>query len=84
MDGTLIGRKVDLFAHTSYEMLAQTLEDMFYGIHKPSTDAFGSSRLLNGTSEYVLTYEDRDGDCMLVGDVPWQYVFSILITCTYG
>lgn len=22
-------------------------------------------------SEYVLTYEDRDGDWMLVGDVPW-------------
>jgi hypothetical protein len=27
--------------------------------------------LLNG-SEYVPTYEDKDGDWMLVGDVPWQ------------
>jgi len=27
--------------------------------------------LLHG-SEYVLTYEDRDGDWMLVGDVPWE------------
>lgn len=27
--------------------------------------------LLHG-SEYVLTYEDKDGDWMLVGDVPWQ------------
>lgn len=26
--------------------------------------------LLN-KSEYVLTYEDKDGDWMLVGDVPW-------------
>ena len=26
--------------------------------------------LLNG-SEYVPTYEDKDGDWMLVGDVPW-------------
>lgn len=23
-------------------------------------------------SEYVLTYEDKDGDWMLVGDVPWE------------
>jgi auxin-responsive protein IAA len=27
--------------------------------------------LLNG-SEYVLTYEDKDNDWMLVGDVPWK------------
>lgn len=29
MDGIPIGRKVDLSAHSSYETLAQTLEDMF-------------------------------------------------------
>lgn len=23
-------------------------------------------------AEYVLTYEDKDGDWMLVGDVPWR------------
>lgn len=27
--------------------------------------------LLHG-SECVLTYEDKDGDWMLVGDVPWE------------
>ena len=27
--------------------------------------------LING-SEYVPTYEDKDGDWMLVGDVPWE------------
>ncbi|CAL9135636.1 unnamed protein product [Musa textilis] len=27
--------------------------------------------LLHG-SEYVPTYEDKDGDWMLVGDVPWE------------
>lgn len=27
--------------------------------------------LLHG-SEYVLTYEDKDGDWMLMGDVPWE------------
>ncbi|KAK8673879.1 hypothetical protein V6N13_112188 [Hibiscus sabdariffa] len=27
---------------------------------------------LSHGSEYVLTYEDKDGDWMLVGDVPWE------------
>lgn len=27
--------------------------------------------LLNG-SDYVPTYQDKDGDWMLLGDVPWQ------------
>lgn len=31
------------------------------------------SKLLDGSSEFVLTYEDKDGDWMLVGDVPWGY-----------
>lgn len=31
------------------------------------------SNLLDGSSEFVLTYEDKDGDWMLVGDVPWRY-----------
>lgn len=30
--------------------------------------------LLN-SSDYVPTYEDKDGDWMLVGDVPWEYIF---------
>lgn len=29
-------------------------------------------RLLDGSSEFVLTYEDKEGDWMLVGDVPWR------------
>jgi auxin-responsive protein IAA len=32
-----------------------------------------SLKLLDdNSSEYQLTYEDRDGDWMLVGDVPWE------------
>lgn len=34
MDGVPIGRKVDLSAHSSYETLAQSLEDMF---NEPNT-----------------------------------------------
>lgn len=40
----------------------------------PGKDRLSESKLrdlLNG-SEYVLTYEDKDGDWMLVGDVPWE------------
>ena len=29
------------------------------------------SNLLDGSSGFALTYEDKDGDWMLVGDVPW-------------
>lgn len=27
---------------------------------------------VKGSLEYVPTYEDKDGDLMLVGDVPWK------------
>lgn len=35
-----------------------------------------SSKLLDGSSEFVLTYEDKEGDWMLVGDVPWGSDYS--------
>ncbi|KAL0553951.1 hypothetical protein IC582_007855 [Cucumis melo] len=80
MDGVLIGRKVNLSAHSSYETLAQTIENMFLdptalvnstGSSIKEHDGVRPSRLLNGHSGYMLTYEDREGDWMLVGDVPW-------------
>ncbi|KAI5074808.1 hypothetical protein GOP47_0010769 [Adiantum capillus-veneris] len=81
MDGVTVGRKVDLNAHNSYDGLLSALEEMFQPSNNvqggPQTAA-GSKvndpkhfRLLNG-SDYVLTYEDKDGDWMLVGDVPWS------------
>ncbi|KAL2323393.1 hypothetical protein Fmac_027772 [Flemingia macrophylla] len=89
MDGIPIGRKVDLSAHSSYETLAQTLEDMF---NEPTTviTCKGSngedhgiiiggerqSKLLDGSFKFVLTYEDKEGDWMLVGDVPWGMFIS--------
>ncbi|GFS41208.1 S-adenosyl-L-methionine-dependent methyltransferases superfamily protein [Actinidia rufa] len=40
----------------------------------PSRDGLSESRLMDllHGAEYVLTYEDKDGDWMLVGDVPWE------------
>ncbi|MCO5568300.1 hypothetical protein L7F22_021999 [Adiantum nelumboides] len=81
MDGVTVGRKVDLNAHNSYDGLLSALEEMFQpsnNVQGASQTTAGSSlnepkqfRLLNG-SDYVLTYEDKDGDWMLVGDVPWS------------
>lgn len=46
-----------------------------YGSHRVAgKEILSESKLrdlLHG-SEYVLTYEDKDGDWMLVGDVPWE------------
>ncbi|KAG4179455.1 hypothetical protein ERO13_A10G107200v2 [Gossypium hirsutum] len=80
MDGIPIGRKVDLNAHSCYQSLAQALEDMFLR----STNSVGAekeqltkaSKLLDGSFEFVLTYEDKEGDWMLVGDVPWRMFVS--------
>ena len=41
-------------------------------------DFMNESKLMDllNSSEYVPTYEDKDGDWMLVGDVPWEYVLD--------
>ena len=45
---------------------------VFYGdLISMITDNAKASKLLDGFSEFALTYEDKDGDWMLVGDVPW-------------
>lgn len=41
--------------------------------HEVTGAASKPTKLLDGSSEFVLTYEDREGDWMLVGDVPWGY-----------
>ncbi|OEL25145.1 Auxin-responsive protein IAA19 [Dichanthelium oligosanthes] len=82
MDGAPYLRKVDLKTYSSYEDLSLGLEKMFScfitgksSSGKPSR----SERLTDGSradalqdQEYVLTYEDRDADWMLVGDLPWE------------
>ncbi|XP_020589949.1 auxin-responsive protein IAA17-like [Phalaenopsis equestris] len=75
MDGAPYLRKVDLRTYCSYKELSSALEKMFSGFTiGQCRDGLTESclmDLLNG-SEYVLTYEDKDGDWMLVGDVPWK------------
>ncbi|CAM8904814.1 unnamed protein product [Rhodiola kirilowii] len=80
MDGAPYLRKVDLKMYKSYHELSDELGKMFSSFtigncgSQGMKDFMNESKLidlLNG-SEYVPSYEDKDGDWMLVGDVPWE------------
>ncbi|XXG76688.1 hypothetical protein AAC387_Pa08g0988 [Persea americana] len=71
MDGAPYLRKIDLKAYKGYGELLKALGDMF----KCFTIGELSEKGYSG-SEYVTTYEDKDGDWMLVGDVPWNMFIS--------
>ncbi|XP_043708810.1 auxin-responsive protein IAA31-like [Telopea speciosissima] len=71
MEGIPIGRKLDLFAHHDYDGLIATLAHMFRTtILYPDMDRRVHSEKDN--DHHVLTYEDKEGDWMMVGDVPWE------------
>ncbi|KAL5575190.1 hypothetical protein UlMin_016889 [Ulmus minor] len=82
MDGAPYLRKVDLKTCSNYTELSLALGKMFscFTIGQCSSpglkerDGLNESRLMDllRGSEYVVTYEDKDGDWMLVGDVPWD------------
>ncbi|KQK14081.1 auxin-responsive protein IAA30 [Brachypodium distachyon] len=61
MDGAPYLRKLDIGACNSYDELSMALEKMFSTMKESSC---------------VPTYEDKDGDWMLVGDVPWEMFVS--------
>ncbi|KAL4297437.1 hypothetical protein GQ457_12G004250 [Hibiscus cannabinus] len=80
MDGAPYLRKVDLKMYKSYQELSDALAKMFssftmgnYG-SQGMIDFMNESKLMDllNSSDYVPSYEDKDGDWMLVGDVPWQ------------
>ncbi|KAJ4837590.1 hypothetical protein Tsubulata_009696 [Turnera subulata] len=74
VDGAPYLRKVDLEMYSSYQELLMALEKMFacFTISRNYTDQ--ESKLMDPVTgtEYVPTYQDKDGDWMLVGDVPWK------------
>jgi auxin-responsive protein IAA len=82
MDGAPYLRKVDLKTYSSYEDLSLALEKMFSCFITGRSSSHKTSkrdRLTDGSradalkdQEYVLTYEDKDADWMLVGDLPWE------------
>ncbi|KAK7261868.1 hypothetical protein RIF29_28191 [Crotalaria pallida] len=72
MDGAPYLRKVDLEMYESYDQLLRALETMFCCL--TICNHLNERKLMdtgNGI-EYMPTYEDRDGDWMLLGDVPWK------------
>nr|KYP74645.1 Auxin-induced protein IAA4 [Cajanus cajan] len=67
MDGAPYLRKIDLRVYGAYTQLLKALENMF----KLTIGEYSEKEGYKG-SEYAPTYEDKDGDWMLVGDVPWD------------
>ncbi|CAL4943291.1 unnamed protein product [Urochloa decumbens] len=66
MDGAPYLRKVDLRMYKGYRELREALEALFVSSNN------GGANL----SEFAVTYEDKDGDLMLVGDVPFEMFTS--------
>ncbi|XP_076911652.1 auxin-responsive protein IAA16-like isoform X2 [Bidens hawaiensis] len=82
MDGAPYLRKIDLKIYHNYAELSKALEKMFSCFtlgQSTSSGIKGREGLTESNlkdlphgSECVLTYEDKDGDWMFVGDVPWD------------
>ncbi|CAM8983617.1 unnamed protein product [Rhodiola kirilowii] len=71
MDGAPYLRKIDLKVCGGYAELLKALEAMFI----INVGEYSERQGYKG-SEYEPTYEDKDGDWMLVGDVPWEMFTS--------
>ncbi|CAH8361472.1 unnamed protein product [Eruca vesicaria subsp. sativa] len=71
MDGAPYLRKIDLKTYKNYPELLKALENMF----KFTIGEYSEREGYKG-SGVVPTYEDKDGDWMLVGDVPWDMFSS--------
>ncbi|KAK9083562.1 hypothetical protein Scep_030033 [Stephania cephalantha] len=71
MDGAPYLRKIDLNMYKGYPELLKALENML----KIKIGAYSEREGYSG-SEHAPTYEDKDGDWMLVGDVPWEMFIS--------
>ncbi|CAN7046808.1 unnamed protein product [Brassica oleracea var. botrytis] len=71
MDGAPYLRKIDLKTYKNYSELLKELENMF----KFTIGEYSEREGYRG-SGVVPTYEDKDGDWMLVGDVPWDMFSS--------
>lgn len=65
VDGAPYLRKIDLKVYKNYPELLKGLENLF----KLTIGEYN-------VSDYAPIYEDKDGDWMLVGDVPWNMFIS--------
>uniref|UniRef100_A0ACD5XM40 Uncharacterized protein n=1 Tax=Avena sativa TaxID=4498 RepID=A0ACD5XM40_AVESA len=69
MDGAPYLRKIDLKMCKGYREIREALEAMFLGFS-------GEAAASVNPSDFAVTYEDKDGDLMLVGDVPFEMFLS--------
>ncbi|XP_006650322.1 auxin-responsive protein IAA12-like [Oryza brachyantha] len=69
MDGAPYLRKIDLRMYKGYRELREALEAMFVCFSGGAADSANPS-------EFAVTYQDKDGDLMLVGDVPFEMFTS--------
>ncbi|XP_010450024.1 PREDICTED: auxin-responsive protein IAA1-like [Camelina sativa] len=72
VDGAPYLRKIDLKMYKNYPELLKALENMF----KFTVGEYSEREGYKKGSGFVPTYEDKDGDWMLVGDVPWDMFSS--------
>ncbi|CAA3028034.1 auxin-responsive IAA17-like [Olea europaea subsp. europaea] len=72
VDGAPYLRKIDLEIYSSYLDLLTAMGDLFTCL--TICNVLNERKLVDSANgeEYVPTYEDKDGDWMLVGDVPWK------------
>ncbi|KAF0889334.1 hypothetical protein E2562_023637 [Oryza meyeriana var. granulata] len=71
MDGAPYLRKIDLKMYKGYRELREALEAMFLCF-----SGGGAADAGVNPSDFAVTYEDKDGDLMLVGDVPFEMFIS--------
>ncbi|XP_072965190.1 auxin-responsive protein IAA25-like isoform X1 [Typha angustifolia] len=74
IEGCAVGRKIDLKAYDSYDSLSYVLQKMFHNFlsHDVVKNSNQDDQVETIPSNYILIYEDNEGDRMLVGDVPWE------------
>ncbi|XP_006650734.1 auxin-responsive protein IAA14-like [Oryza brachyantha] len=65
MDGAPYLRKVDLRLYGGYRELRDALDALFGCFSASPADA-------SAAGHFAVAYEDKDGDLMLAGDVPWD------------
>ncbi|XP_010512596.1 PREDICTED: auxin-responsive protein IAA30 [Camelina sativa] len=71
MEGVPIGRKIDLLSLNGYHDLITTLDYMFN-----ASILWAEEEEMCSEKSHVLTYADKEGDWMMVGDVPWEMFLS--------
>lgn len=76
VDGAPYLRKVDLEVYESYDHLFPALNTMFAtNCFNIRNDLMNEKKFMDSRknrNEYMATYEDKDGDWMLLGDAPWK------------